>query len=221
MRQDYISLRMDEFGQWLAHIAQVKKEARWSEAAEIVGKRLRRLLGRPTSAFVKLMESDLLAALVSKGPTLWVPYKMIMLIALLKEAGDVATARYPPRGGHGWYLKALHLLLDALIHQELGHYSELAPGIETLLIALGDSPLPVRTRLRLIREYDRRGCFRQVRDEFVIALARAPKNSSLLNFGIALFERLGHENYATLVGGGMRRSELEATLAELLARKRA
>jgi uncharacterized protein HemY len=88
-----------------------------------------------------------------------------------------------------------------------------------LLTALSDSPLPVRTRLLLMREYERRGQFAQAREELKAALEKAPKSSTLLNLGIAFFERLNGENDATLVGGGLPRSELQAIMSELLTRK--
>src|SRR6266568_291421 len=160
MLHDYIERKMDDFAGTLAQVAELKNQARWLESAEIVGKSLRRLLGTNYGEFVKLTEIGILAGLVKNGPTVWVPYKMIMVIALLKEAGDIATVQYPPQGGHGWYLKALHLLLDALAYDELRQYSELVPNVEVLLSALADSSLPVRTRLLLMREYERRGDFR-------------------------------------------------------------
>ena len=70
-----------------------------------------------------------------------------------------------------------------------------------------------------MREYERRGCFDQVRDEFQAALRRAPKNQKLLNFGIAFFKRLGGESDATLAACKLRRAELEGFIDELLGEK--
>lgn len=221
MRRDYISVKMDEFALTLAEIAALKQEGKWDQTINVIGENLHRLLGIGPKEFRKLTETGLLAQLIKNGsaPTVWVPYKKIILIALLKETGDYATMKAPPRGGRGWYLKALHLLLDALAHDELRGQSELVPQVEVLLTALSDSPLPVRTRLLLMREYERRGQFAQAREELKAALEKAPKSSTLLNLGIAFFERLNGENDATLVGGGLPRSELQAIMSELLTRK--
>jgi hypothetical protein len=35
---------------------------------------------------------------------IWLRYRQIMVIALLKETGDIATAKDTDRGGRGWYL---------------------------------------------------------------------------------------------------------------------
>jgi hypothetical protein len=211
---------MEDFAKSLLHVAAFKKDGQWNSAAQIIGRRLKVLLGADYDALTKLTEVEMLAGIVKQGANVWVPYKLIMLIALLKEAGDLARVRYPPHGGHGWYLKALHLLLDGLAHSDVQANSELLPTIEELLCALGESCLPVGTRLLLVREYERRGCFDRAKDQFRAVLQRSPKNPKLLNFGIALFERLLGENDATLAGGGLKRSELQAII-EVLVRQKA
>ncbi len=224
MRQDYILIKMGEFAKTLASIADLKQEGKWDQAINIIGENLYQLLGtgaRDPREFSKLTEVGLLAQLIKNesASTVWVPYKKIMLIALLKEAGDYATIKFPPRGGRGWYLKSLHLLLDALAHDELRGQSKLVPQVEVLLTALSGSLLPIRTRLLLMREYERLGQFAKARKQLMAALERAPKSSTLLNFGIAFIERLHGENDATLVGGGLTRSELQSIMSELLTRK--
>jgi hypothetical protein len=185
---------MNEFARTLAEIADLKKEEKWEEVIKIVGVNLNRLVRTSPQEFRRLTETGLLARLVSDGPTIWVPYKLMMLIALLKETGDYATIRKPPRGGLGWYLKALHLLLDALARGEIRQEIEFVPKIDVLLSAMAGSSLPVGTRLLLMREYERLGHFERVKDEFVAALEKAPKNPDLLNYGIAFFERLSCES---------------------------
>ena len=168
-----------------------------------------------------LTETGLLARLVSTGPAIWLPYKLMMLIALLKETGDYATIKKPPQGGFGWYLKALHLLLDALAYGEVPQDSEILPKFEVLLHAMAESPLPVRTRLLLMREYERIGQFGRVRDQFLAALEKSPKNPKLLNFGIAFFERLSGESDGTLAAADLPRSEMEVIISKLVADKTA
>jgi hypothetical protein len=159
MDSDPVSIIMDEFAGFLAAIAKLKEAQRWEEVISLVGIRLGRLMGVNRSEFRKLTETGLFAQLVRNGPmaTVWVPYKQIMLIALLKEAGDYASIRFPPDGGYGWYLRGLNLLLDALAHEEMQLYSHLAPTVEVMVTSLGDAPLPKATLTRLIREYKRRG----------------------------------------------------------------
>ena len=175
MKQDFIALRMDEFARLLATIAEFKKAEQWDQVIKVVGENLGRLLGVSPKEFRKLTETGLLAQLIKSGPmaTVWVPYKQIILIALLKEAGDIAAAKDPIKGGSHLYLKALHLLFDALAHGELQkEYAHLVPTVETLLTVLKDSPLPQKTRLGLMREYERRGLSAQAREDLKAALEK-------------------------------------------------
>jgi hypothetical protein len=206
---------MDDFALMLANIEELKKEGQWEQVQRIVGKRLTGLVGVSPKAIIKLTELGLVAELVKSGPTVWVPYKRTMLIALLKEAGDVATVLHPPGGGYGWYKRSLHLLLDALKHDELHAISNLVPTIEVLLTALVDSRLPIGTRLRLMQEYERRGWYARARNEFQTALTMAPENCKLLEFGIIFLERIRHDNDVTLANGNIQRVEIEAMLSEL------
>jgi hypothetical protein len=209
---------MEDFTRRLAAIAELKKAGKWEELLKIIAVGLNRVLRTSPQEFRRLTETGLLAQLIKGTPTVWVPYKKIMLIALLKETGDYAAMKDPPGGGYVWYLKALHLLLDALAHDELHGYQQLVPTVDSLLAALGDRRVPVRTRLLLAREFESRGQFGRVRDEFLAALRSSPDNSRLVGFGMAILERIGRENDATLAAGGLLRREIEATMADLIHR---
>ncbi|HWY29757.1 MAG TPA: hypothetical protein VNX46_03320, partial [Candidatus Acidoferrum sp.] len=92
---------MDEFARTMANITELKKEGKWDQAINIIGENLYRLLGmssRDPREISKLTETGLLAQLIKNAPasTVWVPYNKIMLIALLKEAGDYTTNKFPP-----------------------------------------------------------------------------------------------------------------------------
>ena len=221
MRQDAITIRMDEFAKTIADIKELKKEAKWDQIIKLIAEDVHRLLGISPKELRQLTETGIMAKLIRNGSvaTTWIPYKKIMVIALLKEIGDYAAVKSPPRGGRGWYLKALHLLLDSSAQDELCDCSNLVPNVEMLLTALSDSALPVRTRLNLMREYERRWQFDRVRDEFLAALETAPKSLVLINFGIAFFERLNAASDATLAACNLPRLECAAVFTDLVAKK--
>jgi hypothetical protein len=221
MAKDYISEEMQVFTRTLEGIATLKQNGQWDEVIKVVGANLYRLLRISPTEFRRLTQTGLLACLIRGGPGAWVPLKKAKLIALLKETGDIASAKAPPRGGYRWYLRALHVLLDGLAHRELVLYSRFLPTIEDLLRALGDSSLPVTTRLLLIQEYERRGQYGLIIDQFRAALERSPANPKLLDLGIALFQRLGSQNDATLAGGGATRAAVDEALVDLSVRKAA
>jgi hypothetical protein len=220
MRNTHIPAAMEEFRKTLSRIKKLKEEGDWDEAIKIVGSCLNALLRIEPEKFRQLTETELLARLIRTGSTAWVPCKKVMLISLLKETGDYAAVKDPPGGGYRWYIKALHLLLDCLAHEELNQYSSLVPQVEVLLSALGSAPLPVRTRLLLMREYERKGLYREAVEQFAEARLDAPSNVRLIRLGIAFFERLQSQGNATLSGGGVLRRDVDAMRAKLQAADR-
>jgi hypothetical protein len=221
MRQDLILRTIDKFASTLAHVEELKKDGQWDELIKYLGKKLDQLLRIGPDEFRKLTETGLVAQLIKNEPTTtWVPYKKIYLIALLKELGDYATFRDPPRGGRGWYFKALHLLLDAFPRDEMQNEClKLAPRVEVLLNALEVSTLPSRTRMLLIRHYEQTGELMRAKQECVLVLEKVHNNLKLINFCIAFTERISHENDQTLAASGVTRFELNALLADLKAKK--
>jgi hypothetical protein len=221
MRQDLILRTIDKFASTLAHVEELKKDAQWDELIKYIGININHLLRISPDEFRKLTETGLVAQLIkNESTTTWVPYKKIFLIALLKELGDYATFRDPPRGGRGWYLKALHLLLDAYPRDEMQNEClKLAPKVEVLLSALEGSALPSRTRMLLIRHYEQKGEFMRAKQECLLVLEKVHNNLKLINFCIAFTERISHENDLTLAASGVKRVELDALMADLKATK--
>jgi hypothetical protein len=159
MSFDDVAPRMEAFARFLETLQAHKKAGEWDRVIPDVGRELCRLLGLKSPSEVKRLRVSGIVAKLAAGAhaVIWLRYRQIMVIALLKETGDIATAKDPDRGGRGWYLTALHLLLDALNQGEMTRYAELAPSVESLLAAVGDAPLSQRTRVAIMREYARRG----------------------------------------------------------------
>jgi hypothetical protein len=159
MSHDNVAPTMEAFARFLETLEAHKKAEEWDRVIPMVGRELCRLLGLKSPNEVKKLRVSGIVAKLAAGAhaVIWLRYRQIMVIALLKETGDIATAKDPDRGGRGWYITALHLLLDALNQGEMTRYAELAPSVETLLAKLGDAPLSQRTRVALMREYARRG----------------------------------------------------------------
>ena len=194
MAKDLFSLKISEFAQILSKVSELKQEGEWEKAIQVIGVNINRLVRMSPMEFRRLSEVGLFARLVENGATIWVPCKLAMLIALLKETGDYATFRDPPNGGFGWYLKALHLLLDALALGKIREGMEIVPKIEFLRSALRGSSIPLGTRLLLIHEYERTREFGKIMDEFLAAVERFPNKIELVKHGIVIFERLERES---------------------------
>lgn len=220
MPRHFFSSTLGEFAVTLATIEELKQKEQWEEIIQILGVSLKRLLRTNLKEVGSLTETGLLALIVKDGPTLFVPCKKMVLIALLKETGDYALKMGQPKAATAWYIKALHFLLDCIKHGEIiPEYAHLVPTLEVLLEATRDSPLPIETRLLLMREYERRALFVKAWNEFQTALKRAPSSVKLLDFGISFLERLLYESDATLMAESLNRTAVRANLAEMVARK--
>ena len=114
MRQDFVSLKLDELSLMLANIAELKQQDRWDEIIKILGANLKKILKTNLKEVRNLTETGMFAQLVKDEPTCFVPYKKMMLIALLKETGNFAMHKGHPNSARAWYLKGLHFLLDCL-----------------------------------------------------------------------------------------------------------
>lgn len=146
IRRDYILRMIEEFMQALARMRALKQGQRWAEAGDELDAEFKKLIGDNVQSVARLSETDLLARLMQGGPTHLVRDKTLMLTTLLTEAGDVASAEGREADRRECYLKALHLLLEVLLHDEVFECPEFVPRVETLLAALRSTPLPIRAQ---------------------------------------------------------------------------
>src|SRR4030095_780113 len=113
--------------------------------------------------------------------------KTLMLTALLKEAGDIATAQDRPEAAHACYLKGLHLLLETLGRGEVLDWPDFVPQIEVFVAALAGEPLPLTTQVMLMQHYERTGDFAKAEDALFAMLDLEPENKRLVEFGVAFY----------------------------------
>src|SRR5436309_1899409 len=220
VRRDYILRMIEEFFQALSRIKTLKTAREWREADLAVDQEFQRLLAMDAQAVVQLSETELLARVVRGEPTMAVREKTLMIATLLKEAGDVWTERQRQDESRTCYLKGLHLLLDILGRGEVFEYPEFVPKVEEFMIVLRDSPLPLETQVRLMQHYERNGDFAKAEDALFAMLDAEPEqHAPLLEFGISFYRRLEGQSDARLADGNLPRTEVEAGLAELNARK--
>ena len=218
IRRDYILRMIEEFMQALSRMRALKQGQRWAEAGDELDAEFRKLIGDSTQSTTRLSETDLLTKLMQGGPTHLVRDKTLMLTTLLTEAGDVAAAEGREAESRACYLKALHLLLDVLSHDEVCECPEFVPKVEMLLAALRSSALPVRTQAMLMQHYERTGAFAKAEDALFAMHEAEPDNQAIAEFGIAFYQRLLGHNDTTLVAGGLPRLEAEDGLKQLQAR---
>jgi hypothetical protein len=218
IRRDYIIRMIEEFLQVLSRIRALKTEQVGEEARELVDRQFQQLAGAGAETVARLTETELLANLIRGEPTQAVRIKTLIFCALLKEAGDLATAKGLEDEGRSYYLKGLHLLLDALAQSEPSEHPEFVPKVEMFVAAAGSAALPLSTRARLMQHYERTGEFAKAEDALFAMIDSEPGQPELMKFGISFFERLRAQSDAALEAGNLPRRELEESLAELRER---
>ncbi len=218
IRRDYILRMIEEFVAALARISSLKQGEQWTEAARSLEAEFKRLIG-DGSQVERLSETELLARLMQDGPTHLLRDKTLMLVTLLKEAGDVAAAENRLEAGRQCYLKALHLLLDTLARGEVFECPEFVPKIEMLVTVLQPTPLPGRTQALLMHHYERIGEFAKAEDALFALLDADPHDDALVKFGVAFYQRLLAQSDAALNAANLPRTEAEEGLKELQRRR--
>ena len=221
IRRDYIIRMIEQFFQLLNRLQSLKQEQRWNEAATTLDDQFRQLAGCGPSEAVQLSETELLAKLIQGEASVAVRDKTFMLASLFKEAGDVAAAQERIEESCKYYLKGLHLLLEALGRGDAYELPEFVPKVEVFVSALQGSQLPFHTHGLLMQHYERTGEFGKAEDALFAMLELEPDNSALLDFGISFYQRLQGEQDTALEEGNLPRAELEAALSDLRARKQA
>jgi hypothetical protein len=206
---------IEEFLQALARLKAYRKSQNWREAQKTIDEEFKRLMGAGPQAAAQFTETELLARLIQGEPTLVVRQKAFMLVSLWQEAGDLATAQGRLEEGRAAYLKGLHVMLEILSQGQVSELPEFVPKVESILIALKDTPLTPRTLAMLMRHYEQTGQFGRAEDALFAMLELEPQEPRLIEFGMAFYERISRQPDFSLQNGNLHRAELDAGLAEL------
>src|SRR6266853_2136216 len=134
IRRDYILRMIEEFMQALSRIRSLKQDQHWQEAAGALDEEFNRLIGEGAQAVARLSETELLAKLIRGEPTQVVHTKTLMITTLLKEAGDLASARGEPEASRASYLKGLDLL-RCLANADADELPAFVPKVEVFATA--------------------------------------------------------------------------------------
>jgi hypothetical protein len=219
IRRDYILRMVEEFFAVLSRLKSLKQAQHWQEAAGTLDSEFQRLVGAGPDAIAALSETELMARLIHGEPTLVVREKTLMLTALLKEAGDVAAGQGQLEKSRACYVKGLNLLLETLATGEVSDYPEFVPRVELFTAELAEAVLPLSTRARLMQHYERNGEFGKAEDALFAMMEFELQNPTLIEFGIAFYERIRNHDDSSLAAGNLPRPELEASLTDLRSRR--
>jgi len=219
IRRDYLIRSIEALGEELLRIESLQKEKRWDEADEALDDQIKRLTGRDAQAAVELSETELLALLIEGESTPIVREKAMLLTRFLKQAGDGALAQDHADEANAYYVKALRLLLKALHGEDPHDFPEFVPRIEELVEAVSSASISVETQALLMEHYETTGQFGKAHEVLLSIVAADPMNKDVLDFGTEFYERISRQSDDRLVLGELPRSKVEASLADLRARK--
>jgi hypothetical protein len=220
IQRDYILRMIEEFRRVVEVIMAYRSEGRWQEVVGTVDEQFQRLIGVPAQQAIHLSETDLTARLMRGEATQVVRDKMLFLIRLFKEAGDAAVAQDRMDEGHNLLLRGLELRVGTYWGEEPSEHADFAPPVEAFTGALAGTTIPPRSQAMLMHHYERTGAFGKAEDALYALLEAAPDNHEVVDWGITFYERLqGRSSDSALEAGNLPRSELEAGLSELKARK--
>jgi hypothetical protein len=219
IRRDYILRMIEEFCRGLARLRAYVEFSDWKEATDALDGELQKLIGLGASAVVQKSETELLANVIRGEATSAVAEKTLMLVRLLKEAGDVAVGQGQAEQSHTFYLKGLHLLLQVIARGEALEFPEFVPQVEAFVQALQDMVLPMPTQAMLMQHYEKADQFAKAENALFAILDQEPDNPNVLDLGIAFFRRLEKRSDRILEEGELPRPELEAGLKELQGRR--
>ncbi len=218
IRRDYLLRMVDQCLQALTRSLRLTQEQQFDAARAELDQAVRDLTGLDLNQVSELSEAELTAVLLQGDATQVLRQKCMLLVALLRQAGDTHAAQGNSQRASVCYLKALNLLLQALAREGAFDFPEFVPSVEALVSTLDSDVLPVETNAALMQHYERLGQYAKAEDALFAILEAQPDQPGLRAFGIQFYERLLRQTDEALELGNLPRPEVEGGLAELRAR---
>lgn len=218
IRRDYILVMIEEFGRVLAQLKASRNGLRWDEAQQAIDAQCQILAAANSTQLAQLSETELIARLAQGQPGVVVRQKLYFLVTLFEEAAATQAAQAKDAQARALRLKALHLLLEAIVQDEASGYPAFVPRIEIMVAALSDAPLPPQTNALLMRHYEATRQWSKAEDALFSLLDNAADDPAAIELGRAFYQRILRQSDASLEEGKLPRAEADDGLAELLRR---
>ncbi|MHB8522823.1 MAG: DUF6483 family protein [Limisphaerales bacterium] len=219
IREDYILAWIKRYVRWLLEIAGFIRAEDYQGAIRRIDVALRHLLGLGPDSVIALSEGEILARLTMGEPTQFVQDKCLLLAALLKQLGIVCAAQQRNDKSRDCFIQALHIMLGIRLNAPDLALPEYAPTVAELVELLRPYALPPRTYGALMIFHEQTGKFAKAEDALFALLEATPDTPEAIDIGVAFYQRLQTLPDDALVAGGLPRVEVEAGLAELVARQ--
>lgn len=213
INKDYILRLAERFGRYLAIILRLRKFNQNEEALIYIDDLLLNTTGF-TSRFLNSLSEETIIQMLSPLGQLNVEAALWCGL-LLKMEGETYEEMGQSSESYHRYLKALHLLLEVLRHENITGEPEFAQAITGLIKKLDDYELPNSIKEKLFMYYEHIGSYGKAEDIFFELLEADPDESGLIEQGKAFYGRLLTKDNADLLAGNLSREEAQEGLAQL------
>lgn len=215
MNRDYILRMAEQLGRQLAIILRLRKFDRNEEALIYIDELMLKMTGM-TSRFADSLPEDTLLQALSPMGKLNVESCLWMAV-LLKTEAEIYEQMGKTKESYYRYVKALHLLITALLNEPLPEETEFQEDATTLLQRLEEYDIPDSTKTLLFTYYERMGHYAKAEDTLfeLLESADTARRSQLIEQGEAFYARLLVKSRTDLQAGNLSHEEVKEGLAQL------
>jgi hypothetical protein len=213
INKDYILRLAERFGRFLAIILRLREYNRYEEALIYIDDLLLKTTGF-TSRFINSLSEEMLLKTFSPLGTLNVE-ACLWTALLLKTEGEIYEDQQNTSESYYRYLKALHLMLAALLHEPAAADAEFDMTVRDLLDKLAEYEIPRGTQSLLFAYYEHIGQYAKAEDTLFEMLEGDSADQETIERGAAFYRRLLARSESDLAVGNFSREEVEEGLAQL------
>jgi hypothetical protein len=221
-KQDFIMQLIEQLSRGLLpYVLDMVQSGNYEEAHAMIDQSVGELFGVGTDGLVRLSDTAVMERLQRHTALSWED-QALFLATLLKEDADIYKREGNDERYYARTVKALHLYIRLILSEEDPVVSEFVTDVSDLINELASYHLSAQTCAVLLRYYERLGEFSHAEDvlfewlEMELALVQTD-DPNPIEAGIAFYKRLLQMNDEALEAGDLPRTEVEASLAELLA----
>jgi tetratricopeptide (TPR) repeat protein len=217
MQKDYILRMIQQLSRVLIHILHLREIKDYDGALTYIDDVFKQALGFSSDLINSVADETLLAMLTSFDV---LDIEKCFLVAnLLKVEGDIYIDQGDFDTSYYRYSRSLYLFLAILSSDSSINDPDIFLQVEGLLDKLEDYELPVEIKIQLFQYFERTGRYSRAEDVlFELLEADDQENepeSSLVDQGIAFYERLLRKTDTELVAGNFSWEEAREGLAQL------
>ena len=213
--KDYIMRIVQQFVEFIIRIMFNVKKGNMQQARMDLEAAAERFLGLRIELILGLRNQNLVDLLSANGELdvqkAYFTAQLLFCEASVRDADGRKDAA-------AVYVQALELFLLSLPRMKEVLEEDDAPGVDQVLAALGDRPIPLETSRMLIPYFEERGEYSRAEDCLFEIVDGQLENA--LQIGEAFYARLSKRTDQELEEGDLPRSEVEQGLRELRSRYR-